>query len=420
MILRRTVFIILLSIFLMVGGFMLYQNAFPRPAPPSFETFTEFEEVHDKSIYGYHPDSVYVDSFTMEWNQTLGDILYPYGVSHQQIAILAERAKDVFSVRSLRVGKRAGLIRDNHNGEVIALVYEPSAYRYVKYNLRDSIYAEMINRDYETCIEEARGVITSSLWAAMDQEGFKHALIVEMEHALAWSVDFHHILRGDIFKLIFEREYIDGEPVGIGKLAGAYYKNNENEYYSIYFENPKYSGYYDEEGRPMKKAFLKAPVQYSQVRISSRYNLRRFHPVLKRTRAHYGTDYAAPCGTPIIAVADGVVLKAGYTSGNGNYVKVRHDDVYQTQYLHMTRFASHVKPGVHVKQGQVIGYVGKTGLATGCHVCFRFWKHGRQVDHLREKLPPPDPMPDEFFPVFYETRDSIKARLDAIPDPVML
>jgi murein DD-endopeptidase MepM/ murein hydrolase activator NlpD len=170
----------------------------------------------------------------------------------------------------------------------------------------------------------------------------------------------------------------------------------------------------------MKQGFLEAPVQYSQGRISSRDNPRRFHPVLKRTRAHYGTDYAAPCGTPIIAVADGVVQKAGYTGGNGNYVKIRHDDVYQTQYLHMTRFAASVRPGVHVKQGQVIGYVGKTGLATGCHVCFRFWKHGRQVDHLREKLPPPEPMPEEFFPVFYQTRDRIKQNLDNIPDPVMI
>jgi murein DD-endopeptidase MepM/ murein hydrolase activator NlpD len=155
-----------------------------------------------------------------------------------------------------------------------------------------------------------------------------------MENALAWSIDFHHILKGDAYKLIFERQYIDGEAVGIGKLLGAYFKNYGNEYYSIYFENPSYEGYYDEEGRPMKKAFLKAPVRYS--RISSGYNLRRFHPILKRRRAHLGTDYAASCGTPILAVADGLVEKASYARGNGNYVKIKHDRMYQTQYLHMT------------------------------------------------------------------------------------
>jgi murein DD-endopeptidase MepM/ murein hydrolase activator NlpD len=351
-------------------------------------------------------------------NQTLGDILNPYGISHQKISRLAESAKDVFSVRNLQVGKKCSIVRDNQNGEVIGFVYEPSPYRYVKYHLTDSIFTEMQERLYETCVEEAKGVIVSSLWVSMQEEGYKHALIVEMENALAWSIDFHHILKGDAYKLVFERQYIDGEPVGIGRLLGAYFKNYENEYYSIYFKNPSYEGYYDEEGRPMKKAFLKAPVRYS--RISSRYNPRRFHPVLKRTKGHFGTDYAASCGTPIMAVADGLIEKAGYTGGNGNYIKIKHDRMYQTQYLHMTRFATDMRSGVHVKQGQVIGYVGKTGLATGCHVCFRFWKNGKQVDHLREKLPPPDPMPEEALPIFFKIRDQMKTQLDNIPDPVLI
>jgi len=162
----------------------------------------------------------------------------------------------------------------------------------------------------------------------------------------------------------------------------------------------------------MEKAFLKSPVKYS--RISSRYNLRRFHPILRRTRAHLGTDYAAPYGTPILAVADGVVTKATRSRGNGKYVKIRHDGVYQTQYLHMSKFAENIKTGVHVKQGETIGYVGSTGLATGPHVCFRFWKNGRQVNHLRENLPPPEPMATKDIPRFNVLKDTMKKKLDLV------
>jgi murein DD-endopeptidase MepM/ murein hydrolase activator NlpD len=172
-------------------------------------------------------------------------------------------------------------------------------------------------------------------------------------------------------------------------------------------------GYFDPEGRPMKKAFLKSPVAYS--RISSRYNPRRFHPIQKRVKPHLGTDYAAPRGTPIRAVADGTVTKASYTRGNGVYVKIRHDRTYETQYLHMTRYAKGIAPGVRVSQGQTIGYVGSTGLATGPHVCFRFWKNGRQVNHLRENLPPPEPMAKEELPDYFAARDRILQLMNPKP-----
>lgn len=415
---KKTFIAIILVLVIGAITYSFYPRFQKHTEKGSFESTNSSKYEQREEIYGYHIDSVYFETFSLELNQTLGDILNPYGISHQKISRLAESAKDVFSVRNLQVGKKCSIVRDNQNGEVIGFVYEPSPYRFVRYHLKDTIFTEMHERLYETCIEEAKGIILSSLWVSMQEEGYKHALIVEMENALAWSIDFHHILKGDSYKLVFERQYIDGEPVGIGRLLGAYFKNYENEYYSIYFKNPSYEGYYDEEGRPMKKAFLKAPVRYS--RISSRYNPRRFHPILKRTKGHFGTDYAASCGTPIMAVADGLIEKAAYTGNNGNYIKIRHDRMYQTQYLHMTRFASGMKSGVHVKQGQVIGYVGKTGLATGCHVCFRFWKNGKQVDHLREKLPPPDPMPEEALPIFYEIRDLMKTQLDNIPDPVIL
>ena len=227
----------------------------------------------------------------------------------------------------------------------------------------------------------------------MDQ-GLSFELAAKMEDALQWSIDFHHLQKEDQFKIVYDQNYIDGKKVGVGKVHAAYFKNaNLNEYYAIFYNNGDESGFYDLEGKPMKRAFLKAPLKYS--RISSYYNPNRFHPILKRRRPHYGTDYAAPYGTPIYAVGDGYVTKASYTKGNGRYVKIRHDDTYETQYLHMQGFAKGIKSGVHVRQGQVIGYVGSTGLATGPHVCFRFWKNGRQINHLKLTFPPSDPLPEK-------------------------
>ena len=367
-------------------------------------------------MYGYNTDSFYLEKGLIAKDQVLGDLLQEYGVPYPDIFELSNKAKDIFSVRNLRYGKKYAIVRDNMNGDVVSFIYEPSPFRFVEYSLRDSISVNITENDYEICDEEISGIVTSSLWASMADEGYVFELIVAMEEALAWSVSFQYIQPGDSYKLIIERLYIDGIPVGIRKLKGAYFNNMGNEFYSIYFDSPQYAGFYDEVGLPMKKAFLKAPVQYS--RISSRFSLRRFHPVLKRYKGHFGTDFAAPCGTPIMAVAEGVVTKASRTSGNGNYIKIKHDKVYETQYLHMTKFAAGIKPGVHVKQAEVIGYVGQTGLATGCHVCFRFWKNNKQIDFLREKLPPPEPMPAEALPAFLKERDIIKKRLDEIPAPI--
>ena len=215
--------------------------------------------------------------------------------------------------------------------------------------------------------------------------------------------------------MIFDEIYIDGEPKGVGQLHAAMYQTGVDTFLGVYFENDKYEGFYDEKGRPTKRAFLNAPIR-AKYRISSVYNLRRFHPIDKRVKPHLGTDYAAAQGTPIRAVADGKVVIAGYTSGNGKYVKIRHDRTYQTQYLHMSGFAQGVKSGRHVKQGQTIGYVGMTGKATGPHVCFRFWKNGRQIDHRRENFPPLDPMPKEEMPTYLERFNEMSKFLSTIED----
>ena len=353
-----------------------------------------------------------LETITLQPNDMLGPLLSNRGVEYFKIDELIRKAASIFPLRSMRAGKELTLVTDPASDKVHAVVYEPDPYREVVYHIGDSIHVEMIQKETELRLESASGTINGSLWASMEDQHLPIDLIAAMEGALGWSVDFYHIQKGDSYKLVYERKYVEGEPIGIGRLIGAEFTSGKTSYHAIAYKSSKHDGYYDLEGRPMKKAFLKSPVEYA--RISSRFSNNRFHPILKRNKGHFGTDYAAACGTPIRAVANGRVTHAAYTSGNGKYVKITHDKTYATQYLHMSRFADGIRPGTMVKQGQTIGYVGQTGLATGCHVCFRFWKNGRQVDHLREKMPPPEAMPAAELPDYMKVRDQVKALLDSI------
>ncbi len=396
------------SAIIAVGLLIYISHKFQTSASTSEASFASFD-LAPTFRFGYNLDSFSIEEFTLEPGLVLGELLANTGVSYPVIDKLVSLAQDRYSIRKLRAGKKCALVRKAGNGAVECFVYEPDPFSYVRYHVGDTIGVEVVKSEIENCTEISSGTITSTLWAAMDDNGHEYELIDMMEDALAWQVDFHHVQKNDDFRLVYEQKYVQGEPVGIGKLLGAYYRTGDKEFYSIWYESGNYSGFYDLSARPMKGAFLKAPVKFS--RISSRYSNSRFHPVLKRYKGHFGTDYAAPYGTPIVAVADGIVSKAGYTGGNGNYVKIRHDDVYETQYLHMQKFASGIKSGTHVKQNQVIGYVGSTGLATGPHVCFRFWKRGKQVDHLRENLPNPEPMRLQDIPNFELVKAQILPQL---------
>jgi murein DD-endopeptidase MepM/ murein hydrolase activator NlpD len=411
LIIRKLVFGLLLAASIAFLAWSFWHES--QPAQNSRPDGHALNVSNARYAYGFNMDSFELDRFELKPNEVLGDILSARGVSYSSIDALASEAEETFSVRHLRPGKPCAIVRRKGSGSVDCFIYEPNAYQYVLFNVLGTPDVEIYRHDIEKCIETSGGTITSSLWLTMANLGHPVDLIARMEDALAWSVSFYHVQRGDAYRLIYENDYIDGVPVGVGKLLGASFETGGKETFSIYFDSENYEGYYDEEGRPMKRAFLKAPVRYS--RISSRYSLRRFHPVQKRYKGHFGTDYAADYGTPIMAVADGKITKASYTKGNGNYVKIKHDGTYETQYLHMSKFAPGIKPGALIKQGDTIGYVGATGLATGPHVCFRFWKNGRQVDHLRENLPPPDPMPEDNMPEFESVRDAIIPQLEMIP-----
>lgn len=367
--------------------------------------------------FGFNVDSVFIEKNIVKKNDFFGNILSENGLSANLILLIEHEAKNIFNIRNIQAGAHYHLIKKHECDErPMAIVYEPDKYKYVVYDIRDSVTVKLIEKNVEICEQTAYGKIESTLWQALEDQGINPSMIDLMEDALSSSVDFYHTQKGDEFKLIFENKYIDGELMGIGNLIAASYNNDNGANYSmLYRKSDGEEGYFDAEGRPAKKTFLKAPVKFS--RISSNFNLRRFHPIKGKTIPHLGTDYAAPYGTEIRSVADGIVVAASYTGNNGKFVKIKHDNVYETQYLHMSRFAKGLKPGARVKQGATIGYVGATGLATGPHVCFRFWKNGRQVNHLKEKLPAAQPMSIAELPSFFEHRDKMLLKLNDIKIP---
>ncbi|MEZ4896699.1 MAG: peptidoglycan DD-metalloendopeptidase family protein [Saprospiraceae bacterium] len=381
----------------------------------------EVAEVKPKLLsYGFDLDSFMVDSGVIQRNQFLSDILSQAGIGSQKVFELAQAAEKlkygpdeskIASTRNMRQGNNFALVYRDTALPPNYFIYEPDARKYVIYDLGDSNTIRVVERPRELQVVYDEGTINSSLWVAMASSGVAYGLITKMEEALGWVISFDYVQHGDVYKLVYEKEYIDGNPSGVGKLLGAYFATGGQEYYAYYYENDKYHGFFDDQGRPMVRQFLMSPIS-ARYRISSRYNPSRFHPVLKIRRAHLGTDFAADYGTPIQATADGTVIMASYTKGNGNFVKIRHDKTFETQYLHMKGFAKGIRPGTRVRQGQTIGYVGSTGLATGPHVCYRFWKNGKQIDPLRLNFPPPEPMAEEDLPAFNVVKNQIRNMLD--------
>ncbi|MBS0000098.1 MAG: peptidoglycan DD-metalloendopeptidase family protein [Cyclobacteriaceae bacterium] len=366
-----------------------------------------------KIIYGINIDSLDVIENVIRPNQFLGEILSKHNVSDREIHELSQKSREVHDVRKLVSRKKYTLLcsRDSIQ-KVQYMIYEPSNTEYVIYKIKDSIEVLRQVRKIDTIRSQAAGIIESSLWETMTNAGTDPLLIHALSEVFAWQVDFYRVQKGDKFKVIYEKLLVEDQPVGIGKIIGAYFNHFGNDYYAIYFDQGNGISYFDEKGQSLQKQFLRAPLKYN--RISSRYTRRRFHPVLKRYKAHLGTDYAAPTGTPIRSVGDGIVEEARYAKYNGRYVKVRHNSVYTTQYLHMSGFASGIRKGARIKQGQVIGYVGSTGLANGPHLCFRFWKNGQQVDALKVELPPSEPVTEKYKAAYEVIKEAIISNLNKI------
>ena len=365
-------------------------------------TLNDFKVVHD----------------TIASGDTFGKLLGEEGYDAAGIHDITEKIKDSFDLRDIRVGKPFTMLKGKtapHKLQVF--VYQPDNMSYYVVDLRDSIAkAYKTTRPLTIKRRIIAAEIEGSLSETLGNAGATPALAHELSEIYAWSIDFFKIQKGDKFAVAVNERYIsDTIYAGLENIEAAYFEYKGKRIYAFPFKQDpesKKNDYYDEEGKVLKSMFLKAPLKFS--RISSRFSPRRFHPVQGRWKAHNGTDYAAPHGTPIMTTANGVVERTGYTSGNGNYVKVRHNGSYSTQYLHMSKIL--VRQGQRVSQGDIIGRVGSTGLATGPHVCYRFWKNGVQVDALRQKLPNSEPMSAKHKPRFIAEMTPLKRELDSISD----
>lgn len=378
-------------------------NAIEEPAPVIVEEYgfvlNDFEVVRDTVRSG--------DSF--------GIILGSHGVDPGRIFQIVEKVKDTFDPRKIVIGKPYMILKQTDSVSTPKVfVYENDRINYTVVDLRDSISVYTAKKPVSVVKRTVSGVIESSLSEAIENAGLNYILAHEMNNIYQWSIDFFRLQKGDRFKLVYNERFInDTVYAGVESIDAAVFYHQDKPYYAFSFVTDSVSGrpdYYDEKARPLQSFFLKAPLNFS--RISSRYSPRRYHPVQKRWKAHKGTDYAAPRGTPIWSTANGVVIASSYTSGNGNYVKVKHNGTYTTQYLHMSKRA--VKKGQRVKQGDVIGYVGSTGLATGPHVCYRFWVNGRQVDPFRQNLPSAEPIDEKYIPSYFSAIEPLKAQLEEI------
>jgi murein DD-endopeptidase MepM/ murein hydrolase activator NlpD len=369
--------------------------------------------VPENMRWGFAIGEFYLFGEELKSGDVLGEILMKQGLDYPQVHQLVENCKGKFNINSMRRGKKLNFLAKTEGQSPDFLIYEPSPYEYTVFNLKEPYNVEVVKRHVTIDTVAASGVLETSFWQALMDNGLNDQLADGMIDVLASSVDFYHQKVGDRFKVVYEQHLVEGQPVGTGKIIAALYEREGKQFYAFNFEKPgEKTNYFDFDGRPARKAFLKSPLRYS--RISSRYNMNRLHPILGYRRAHLGTDYAAPQGTPILAVAEGTVVEAARRGGNGIYVKIRHDGIYATQYLHMSGFARGIRPGARVAQGQTIGYVGSTGLATGPHVCFRFWKNGREVDHLRLNLPLPEPIKGATLEEFKVVREGLIQLLNSV------
>ncbi|HSN49325.1 MAG TPA: peptidoglycan DD-metalloendopeptidase family protein [Flavobacterium sp.] len=352
---------------------------------------------------------------TIERGDSFGSIIENQNLGENQVFDIIAKVRDSFNVRSIRIGKPFILLRskDRHK-KLQVLVYQPDRGSYYIIDFRDSITAYKKTRPILIKQRTIAGELDGSLSDALNKEGVDATLANKLTKVYAWSIDFFKLKKGDKFGITFTERYIDDTIYdGVDSLKAAFFEYKGKLIYAFPFAQNQNSGkldYYDDKGKALKNFFLKSPLKF--VNITSRFTRNRFHPVQHIWKAHKGTDYAAPRGTAIMTTASGIVEQTGYTAGNGNFVKVKHDRTYSTQYLHMSKIL--VRRGQRVTQGSIIGKVGSTGLATGPHVCYRFWKNGVQVDALRLKLPNSQIMESENLPRFMAQMRPLKRELDSV------
>lgn len=364
--------------------------------------------------YGIVVDSMRIYKDKIARNERLAEILLDYGVDYQTIDLLARRSKPVFNVRKMRAGNSYSVICTNDSLEKVHyFVYEISPVEYVVFDIKDSVHVHRGEKEIKRRRVSITGTINNSLWLSMREQDINPMLAVELSEIYAWTIDFFAIERGDEYKVIYEELLVDGKPIGLGEVIAAWMRHRGEDFYAFRFRQNNTLDYFDDEAKNLRRAFLKAPLRYS--RVSSGFSYNRMHPILKRRRPHLGVDYAAPIGTPVHAVGDGVIIFTGRNGGAGRMVKIKHNGTYTTAYLHLYRYGNGIRKGKRVKQGDIIGYVGSSGLSTGPHLDFRFYRNGHPVNPLRVESPPVEPIMDVYQDQFEMIKDVLKGKLDVKP-----
>ncbi|MEL4306786.1 peptidoglycan DD-metalloendopeptidase family protein [Joostella sp. CR20] len=370
--------------------------------------------------FGYNLNEYLVVRDTIKAGDSFGEILQRNHIGYPEIYNIVEGVKDSFNIASLQVGKPYTLLCTQEDSLQIpkCFIYQPNSIDYVVVDFADSTKVKKGKKKVRIVEKQAAGVINGSLYQTLQDQDISPIVAYKMSDVYAWTIDFFRIQKGDRFKVIYTEKYIDDTIyAGVDKVKAAFFEHKGEPVYSFRFEADSTKNivdYYDENAKNLRRAFLKAPVQFS--RISSRFNLnRRIAYYGNKVRPHRGTDFAAPVGTPILSTANGTVVESARRGGNGNYVKVKHNGTYSTQYLHMSK--RKVKVGDYVRQGDVIGWVGMTGNTSGPHVCYRFWKNGQQVDPFKQDLPKSEPIADSLKSDYLAYIQPYKSQLDAMAFP---
>ena len=408
---RKIYWIIGLFIVATITGLTLVLIPYFQKLPTISEDIV-IEIQKSKLLFGLPVDSFHIEESTVSRNQNLSDILIDRGVSTSDIDQIAKNSLPVFDVRRMRPGNKYTVFysKDSSRNPKF-LAYENNSVEYYLYSLTDSLNVIPGKHEVVSKRQIMSGVIHSSLWNAMKENNISPLLAVELSDIYAWSIDFFGIQKGDQFTVIYDEDFVDGTSIGLGKIYASSFTQVGTIFYAIRFTQEDGDNFFDEKGNSLRKAFLKAPLKFS--RISSRFSNNRMHPILRIVRPHHGIDYSAPTGTPVYSIGEGVVLQKSYqATGGGNFVKIKHNSVYTTTYMHLSKFAIGLKTGNRVKQGEVIGYVGATGLASGPHLDFRVFMGGSAVDPLKIKSEPAEPVKPTNLKKFKSLCDSVLQKLN--------
>lgn len=384
------------------------------PEELPYEMSDTLSIVEQRLLFDLPMDSFIIENGKVARRENLSHILLRAGLSYADVYEAADKALPMFDFRSIRAGNTYTLFfAPDSLHRLRHFVYSIDEMTYIRCSFVDSTTVSLNRRAVHIEERTAAAVITSSLWVAAAEHGLSPTIALELSDIFAWAVDFFGIEKGDYFKVVYSENCIDSTAIGLDRIKAALFVHKGKPYYAFYYTQDSTSSYFDLEGYSLRRAFLKAPLKYS--RISSRFSNGRMHPILKIRRPHHGVDYAAPAGTPVYTIGDGQIIAKGWDKkGGGNYVKIKHNSTYTSVYMHLRGFAKGIATGKHVKQGDLIGFVGATGLATGPHLDFRIYKNNKAVNPLTVDAPPTEPVNNDNIQDFMNYSDSLRAIIDAI------